>query len=157
MPREELRQRLKLDGRALAAVLEAAAQQGMVVANETSVWLPDHQPQPTPAERRQLESLLQAMERTPYNPPALELDGELLAWASERRLLVSVSADVAFLPHVYTELLEWVKTMINEQGSVTVGQLRDRFATSRKYALAFLEHLDGAKITRREGEGRVLW
>jgi selenocysteine-specific elongation factor len=157
MPREELRQRLKLDGRALAAVLEAAAQQGILIANETSVWLPDHQPQPAPAERRQLDSLLQAMARAPYNPPAPELDGELLAWANERRLLVNVSADVAFLPQIYTELLEWVKTTIAEQGSVTVGQFRDRFATSRKYALAFLEHLDAAKITRREGEGRVLW
>jgi selenocysteine-specific elongation factor len=37
-----------------------------------------------------------------------------------------------------------------------VGQLRDRFGSSRKYALAFLEQLDERKVTRRVGEGRVL-
>jgi selenocysteine-specific elongation factor len=157
MPREELRQRLKLDGRALAAVLEEAARQGLLLANETSVWLPEHNPQPGPAERKQLDNLLMAMSYTPYNPPAPELDAELLAWASERRLLVVVSVDVAFLPQTYAELLAWVRTIITNEGSVTVGQLRDRFATSRKYALAFLEHLDAAKITRREGDGRVFW
>jgi selenocysteine-specific elongation factor len=39
---------------------------------------------------------------------------------------------------------------------VSVGQLRDRFGSSRKYALAFLEHLDEQRITRRAGDSRVL-
>jgi selenocysteine-specific elongation factor len=40
---------------------------------------------------------------------------------------------------------------------VTVAQFRDRFQTSRKYALAVLEHLDERKITRRVGDARVLY
>jgi selenocysteine-specific elongation factor len=31
------------------------------------------------------------------------------------------------------------------------------FNTSRKYAIAFLEHLDEARVTRRVGDERVLW
>jgi selenocysteine-specific elongation factor len=31
------------------------------------------------------------------------------------------------------------------------------FQTSRKYAVALLEHLDGKKITRRVGDERVLY
>ena len=42
----------------------------------------------------------------------------------------------------------------NEQ--LTVRQLRDRLGTSRKYVLAFLEHLDARAVTRRVGEVRVL-
>jgi hypothetical protein len=34
-------------------------------------------------------------------------------------------------------------------------QVRDQFATSRKYALAFLEYLDEQKVTRRSGDVRV--
>ena len=45
---------------------------------------------------------------------------------------------------------------VAREGSVTVGGMRDRFGSSRKYALAFLEHLDERRVTRREGEGRVL-
>jgi selenocysteine-specific elongation factor len=34
--------------------------------------------------------------------------------------------------------------------------VRDRFKTSRRYALAFLEHLDATGITIREGDVRRL-
>ena len=52
-------------------------------------------------------------------------------------------------------MLEWVRAQIADSGSVTVAAFRDRFATSRKYALALLEHLDERKITRRAGDTRV--
>jgi selenocysteine-specific elongation factor len=39
---------------------------------------------------------------------------------------------------------------------MTVAQVRDRFNTSRKYALALMEHLDEQKVTRRVGDERVL-
>ncbi|MEE9323948.1 MAG: SelB C-terminal domain-containing protein, partial [Dehalococcoidia bacterium] len=35
-------------------------------------------------------------------------------------------------------------------------QVRDILNTSRKYALALMEHLDQVKITRRVGDERVL-
>ena len=54
-------------------------------------------------------------------------------------------------------LLATVLAMIAEQGAVTVGTYRDRFQTSRKYALALLEHLDQARVTRRVGDERVLY
>ncbi|GAB4430614.1 MAG: selenocysteine-specific translation elongation factor [Chloroflexi bacterium OHK40] len=156
MPREELRQRLRLTPRALAVVVEEAARQQVVGRDETSVWLAGHDPRPGPAEQDALDAALAAMRRAPYSPPAPDLDGELLAWALERRIFVRVAPDVYLLPEIYAELLAWVQTTIVREGSVSVGQLRDRFGSSRKYALAFLEHLDERKITRREGEGRVL-
>jgi selenocysteine-specific elongation factor len=39
---------------------------------------------------------------------------------------------------------------------MTVAQVRDEFNTSRKYALAIMEHLDERRITRRVGDERVL-
>jgi selenocysteine-specific elongation factor len=35
--------------------------------------------------------------------------------------------------------------------------VRDQFGTSRKYALALLEHLDRLRVTRRQGDDHVLW
>jgi selenocysteine-specific elongation factor len=156
MPREELRQKLRLPPRALAPTLAEAARRGLIGLDETSVWLAGHDPEPAPAARRALDAALAAAGRAPFSPPAPELDGELLAWALARRLLVRVAPDVYFLPEAYDELVAWVRQTIAETGSVSVGQLRDRFGSSRKYALAFLEHLDERKLTRREGEGRVL-
>ncbi|NJN17866.1 MAG: selenocysteine-specific translation factor, partial [Oscillochloris sp.] len=132
------------------------ARRNLVAVAEATVRLADHEPQPTAAQQRELENLLAAMDRNPYSPPQPDLDAELLAWALERRRLVRVAEDVYFLPRTYDELLAWVRTTITADSVVTVGQMRDRFGSSRKYALAFLEHLDERKITRREGEGRVL-
>lgn len=156
MPREELRQKLRLAPRALAPFVDEAARRGLVGRDETSVWLAGHDPRPGPGERRALDEALAAMARAPYSPPAPELDGELLAWALERRLVVRVAPEVFFLPQTYDELVAWVRATIGAEGSVSVGGMRDRFGSSRKYALAFLEHLDERKLTRREGEGRVL-
>ena len=53
-------------------------------------------------------------------------------------------------------LLVAVREIIRQEGSVTVAQVRDRFNTSRKYALALLEYLDNIRVTRRVGDARVL-
>ena len=42
------------------------------------------------------------------------------------------------------------------QDTLTVIQLRDRLNTSRRYVLAFLEHLDAAGLTVRTGDYRTL-
>ncbi|MFV9504577.1 MAG: selenocysteine-specific translation elongation factor [Oscillochloridaceae bacterium umkhey_bin13] len=156
IPREELRQKLRLSARSLGPYLEVAAQQNLVGQDETSVWLHGHDPQPDSDQQQALAKTLAAMARTPYGPPVPNLEAELLAWALARRLLVRVAPDVFFLPQTYDELVAWVQTTIHTEGSVTVAGMRDRFGSSRKYALAFLEHLDERKLTRREGEGRVL-
>jgi selenocysteine-specific elongation factor len=38
---------------------------------------------------------------------------------------------------------------------VTVGQVRDAMATTRKYVLPLLAHLDATGVTRRRGDLRV--
>ncbi len=156
MPREEARQKLRLPARALGAALDEAAQRGLVELDETRVWLAGHDPRPSPEQWAAIEAALAAMRRAPYGPPAPALDEELLAWTLEQGLVVRLAPDVFLLPETYAELLAWVRATVAAEGSVSVSMLRDRFGSSRKYAVAFLEHLDERKITRREGEGRVL-
>ena len=45
---------------------------------------------------------------------------------------------------------------VREHGTITLAEVRDMFGTSRKFAQALLEHLDGEHITRRTGDSRVL-
>jgi selenocysteine-specific elongation factor len=157
MPREELRSRLKLSGAALDAVLTMAAAQGRAALRDTSVSLPEHTPTLAPEQERVVRRLLDAYRATPYSPPAPDVEPELLGWLLEQGQITRVAADVAFLPHTYAEMVAWVSEQISASGSVTVAQFRDRFGSSRKYALALLEHLDERKITRRAGDARVLY
>ncbi|MGN6758205.1 MAG: SelB domain-containing protein [Thermomicrobiales bacterium] len=45
--------------------------------------------------------------------------------------------------------------MLDTDGTITVARFRDRFGSSRKYALAVLEHFDRLHLTRRVGDERV--
>jgi len=50
-----------------------------------------------------------------------------------------------------------VRRVIEAEGQITLARLRDELGTSRKFAQAFLEHLDAARITRRlPDDSRVL-
>jgi selenocysteine-specific elongation factor len=63
---------------------------------------------------------------------------------------------VLFLRETHEAMIGRVVDFIKQHGSMTVAQVRDEFNTSRKYALALMEHLDEQKITRRVGDERVL-
>jgi selenocysteine-specific elongation factor len=161
MGREELRSRLKLTPRATGLVLEQAARDGALRVTATLVALPDHTPTLNPRQQHAAANLLSALAKSPHSPPARaewgDVDGELLAYLVEGGQIAGVGGDVYFARAAYDELLAWVRDHIAAHGSLTVAQLRDRFDTSRKYALALLEHLDERKITRRVGDARVLY
>ena len=57
---------------------------------------------------------------------------------------------------MYKRQVERVIARLRREGRITVAQVRDMFATSRKYALALMEHLDKRKVTERVGDERVL-
>ena len=70
--------------------------------------------------------------------------------------LVQASPEVLFDRQGFAALEAAVVEHCRAQGQVTVADLRDRFGTSRKYALAILEHFDRLRLTRRVGDVRVL-
>jgi len=56
---------------------------------------------------------------------------------------------------VWGEIIAYVEKKLMTDGKLSVGEFRDRFGNSRKYALTVLEYFDRAGITRREGDFRV--
>ena len=70
--------------------------------------------------------------------------------------LVRVSPDVVFRREDYDQLRSDLYEVLAKSGTITVAQFRDRYKTSRKYALALLEHLDEIGETVREGDVRRL-
>ena len=49
-----------------------------------------------------------------------------------------------------------IRKELQQKERITLGEVRDLFGTSRKYAQALLEHLDGMGITVRDGDYRKL-
>ncbi len=110
------------------------------------------------------------------SPPALALEARLRAAGLRPPLDSELEpAEAAELPalrahgravrvgramHAHPEALAGLERLVVEHleahGTIALAELRDRLGSSRKFAQAFLEHLDAARVTRREGDVRVL-
>jgi len=156
-PKEELRGKLKIPAKFFPYALEQLIQEGSLVEAGPTVHLPDHKPQPTPEQRAEVDAFLERLAQNPYLPTLNPLpEPDLLNLLIEKRKVIKVSDDVIFLASAYDKMVEEIVAHIRSQGKVTVAEVRDLFHTSRKYALALMEHLDRQKITRRIGDERVL-
>jgi selenocysteine-specific elongation factor len=78
---------------------------------------------------------------------------ELRALRADGRA-VRVSGRLYAHGEVLGQVQRRVTALIEAEGSVTLGSVRDALGLSRKSAQAFLEHLDGARVTRRLPDDR---
>ena len=163
MPREELRSRGGLPAKQFNQVIERMLSEGTIATGDAAVRLAGHAPTLDPSQRQKADRLVAALADGRYSPPSLVelcaslgVDAELLGSIVEGRRIVQVSDSVAWAPEVFDEMVERIVSQIDEKGEITVAEVRDAFGASRKYALAILEHLDEARVTRRVGDARVL-
>jgi selenocysteine-specific elongation factor len=170
MPRGELRSRLQpllpdanLTVRLFNAIVAAAQAEGAVATDDALVWQTGFAVQLSPAQDVAVARTLAAFAAAPFAPPnqaeTLHLLGgqeELLAMLLEQNTLVRIGGDVIFRSDDLAALMSGIATHLRANGTITLAEVRDRFQTTRKYAQAVLEEMDARRITRREGEGRVL-
>jgi selenocysteine-specific elongation factor len=162
MPREELRSRLGIQPAAFQPVLKGLAEEGRIEDRQGEIAAPAHRVD-TEASDGPASRLLDLLAVQPFSPPSLAeamktagATSEMVRALAQRGDIVRLSDDVAFTRDAYEQSVGAVKELIAGTGSVSVAQLRDRLAASRRPMLALLEYLDGAKVTRRVGDARVL-
>jgi selenocysteine-specific elongation factor len=161
MPKEEVRSRLALSPKGLAALVAAAAAQGEVADAGQGVRLATHAPQFSPDQEQRVATLLAQCARDPHNTPSVKMclesvGDEVYAALIEQGRLHQVSSEVVFLEETYQAMVARVREVLREKGTLTVAEARDLFGTSRKYVLALLEHLDAQGMTQRVGDERRL-
>ena len=71
--------------------------------------------------------------------------------------LIKIAEDCIFTMQHYENSKTIVYNYIKENGSITASTARGVFDTSRKFAVALLEHFDGIKLTKRIENDRVLY
>ncbi len=157
MPKVELGSRLKL-GSHLNAVLAELVEQGVMVEEGGQTRLPPHKVQLTPAQQVKIDAFLKSLAANPYAPPGDAIpEPDLVNMLISQGKVVKVSDTIIFTAAAYREMVARITERIKASGRVGLGEVRDMFGTSRKYAQALLEYLDREKITRRVGDDRVLF
>lgn len=165
MPREEAKSRLQPRAgwslRLFNAIIARAVAEGVVGERAALLALPDFEVRYSPAQQRGIDHLLAQFRAAAFTPPSvkqcLETVGEDVFNALlEQDRFVRVAPDVVFERGVFDDMVAAIRQHIEQHGQITVADARDLFQTSRKYALALLEYLDQIRITRREGDARVM-
>lgn len=165
MAREELKSRLqgreKWPARLFNEVVARGSAEGLVTEAGEYLRRPGHQITFNGEQQARVDALLAAFRHEPYTPPSMAesvalVDVETVSALMHQGVLIRLSEDVLFLRETYDEMVARIVAFIKEHDSMTVAQVRDTFGTSRKYALALMEHLDERKITRRVGDERRL-
>lgn len=156
MLRVELRSRLRLD-QALLDHLIAADER--FAAELRLVRLSDHEVTFTDQEQKNIDRLLETLEAAPFAPPTIAemnlLAGEDIVRAlQDQRRLIKVSDSIAFSARAYASLLAEVRNHLRARDEIDAKTLRDKFGTTRKYAIPVLEYLDSLGLTQRVGDVR---
>lgn len=166
LPREELKSRLKLPpgpsgARLFTLALRRLAFEGKLEEIGPLVIQPGHTIHFNPQQQRQVDALLKRFTAAPYAPPSVkechaEVGEDLVTALIDLGELVMVSAEVVFRRGDYEKMIQQVRQLLSSRGTLTAAEARDHFNTSRRYVLAFLEHLDAIGVTLREGDNRRL-
>lgn len=155
---EELRGRLGVTPRAWSEVIERLVALGQIRQNADLLALATHEVRFNANQQGEAGRVLASLREHPYSPPPpseLNVSSEVLDALVARGDVVKMADTVYFDRAAYEHMRQAVLHHIDEQGSVSVAQVRDLFDTSRKYCLTLLEYLDESRITRRVGDARV--
>lgn len=166
MPRSELKSRLQgrikeLSTKLFNEMVVRAVREGELIEEEATLRLPEHSVKLAPHQQILANELFATLRANPFSTPSVaeceaKVGEEVLSALIEGGEIVKVSADVLFLKSTYDEMVRRVIERLKKEGSITIAQVRDMFRTSRKYALALMEHLDEKKVTKRVGDERIL-
>jgi len=161
IPREELKSRLKLAPRIFNAAIKNLVTENVLIDAGGTVSMTGHEIKFDNGTQAKIREMTRKFEQSPYSPPGVkecqaEIGEEVLNALIEMNAFISVSTDVIFRKQDYDSMVQGIRTSLEQKGTITLAEVRDLFNTSRKFAQAFLEHLDAIGVTIRDGDFRRL-
>lgn len=131
------------------------------------IRLPGFMPSFTSVQEQQIELLLDRFSQSSGSHKSLGtplgwtdaeamVGAEILNALVEQGRLVKLTDGILFLREKYTDAIAQLVDYLQEHGSITVSEARDLLGTTRKYIIPLLEHMDALRITRRQGDKRLL-
>lgn len=161
MPREELRSQLQLTPAIFNSLLAQSVADELLVDTGSVVRTPDHEIRFSPAQREKIDTLLERFRRAGVNAPSVK-DSRAAVGKDVYEALVALdklrplNEDVVYRTEEYKHIVSQITDHLRRHDRTNAAEIRDLLNTSRKYAIALLEHLDEIRVTRRVGDDREL-
>ncbi|SCY83878.1 selenocysteine-specific translation elongation factor [Alkaliphilus peptidifermentans] len=169
MLKEELKSRLfpKNKGKAVDSVIDTMEADNYIKVIEKYVALKDFQVILSDAQKKVKESIEDIYLKNQFSTPKIEELFQLLPYkrhdieqvleAMLGKELIRVNPEIVLHTEAINEAKKRLFTHIKEKGNISLADFRDLLDTSRKYAVALLEYFDNNKVTKRQGDQRILF
>jgi selenocysteine-specific elongation factor len=162
MPKEEIRNTLKVDPRLFNFVLTNMTE---IVVERNLIRLKDFRVSLSTGEETLKTRILESLQKGAFQPPtkeelsaALKMDlkplSDIVGILVKEGALVKINESIFIPAGLLQEMMSLLKSFFSKKDEITVAEFRDLLQTTRKYALPFLEYLDSHKITVRTGDVR---
>ncbi len=147
--------------KAISLIAEKMQSEGNIKKSGTHLILHDHQ---VVFSANQLDLIKQfevVFSESPFLAPSVnecvEIVGEEVYYALvSKGKIVEITPSVVFQQEDLDNIIQETRELLEICEKITVGEFRDHFNTTRKYAVALLEYLDVIGITKRIDDFRVL-
>ncbi len=161
IPREELRSRLQMKAAVFNPFLSQVVADGLAMDTGSVVRQPEFSVTFSPAQQQAIDALMQRFARSGVNSPSVKeakaAVGEDVYFALvESGQVRPLNHEVVYRHQEYEKVVTAVTEFLHTHAQINAAQTRDLLQTSRKYAIALLEHLDEIRVTRRVGDNREL-
>jgi selenocysteine-specific elongation factor len=160
---QELSSQLKSEPEVLQMIVDILEREKLIAEKQGYLALRSHQPRLTGALQKKHESLLRILETSSFSPPSrdelLKRDPNydlVVTYLIQNGELLELRDGLLFRTSDFKTVATKVEELIQQKGKVSVSDVREALATSRKYAVPILEKLDQLGITKRKGDFRVL-
>ncbi len=170
MAKEEIRNKIfgkNIKQKIYDEILMLIEHRNAIKVYEKFVSLYDFRIQYTKEQEKLRNAIISAYDKGRYNTPKYtdlavsEKDKKNFKMVFDSLMdneeLIKIAEDCIFTKAHYENSKELVYNYIRENGSITASSAREVFDTSRKFAVALLEHFDGIKLTKRIENDRVLY
>lgn len=165
--KEELRGLAMLSDEAFAAVLNDAVKNRTLAVNGDLIHLPGRGIVMKDEESQSRKTIEQAFAAAGLKVPALKdvLAGlnidkqraqKIVTLLLREKVLIKISDDLVFHQSAIADLRKTIAAKKTQSPKIDVGAFKDLTGVSRKYAIPLLEYLDRERVTRREGDQRVI-
>lgn len=115
-----------------------------------------------------LDKLEEILLKARFSPPSLDEIGSemrlgrrevqaVLADLRKSKKVTAIKENLYFHQTALDEAQAEIGKFLKEKGKMTVSEFKDFLGTTRKYAVPLLEYFDRIKVTKREGDYRVLF
>ncbi len=156
-----------LDEAVLAAVLDGLRTAGRLQVFSDGVALAGHGPKLSQYERKLLDELIEVFRTAGIQSPSVaecqqraaknpQSAPALLALAAANGDLVEIAAGYYLHRDVDRQLQDLLRNQLAGGHGVTLSEIREILATTRKYAVPYCEYLDRIGFTRRDGDLRYV-